>query len=348
MRGDAMAVGDICAVSCGARGKSDTSGGDDCRAAGRKREQRVVRGHRRAECDAASQPSRDGVGVDDGTRIEHGVGCTYSSGQGGADGMQGDGVAVRDVCAVSCGTRGKRDTSGGDDGRAESGTCKPRVVGGHRRTECDAANEPSWDRVVVDDGTWIEHGDGFIHTAGQGGALGMRGDAVAVGDVCAVSCGAQGKRDTSGGDDGREAGRKREQGVVGGHRRTECDAASQPSRDGLSIDDGTRIEHGDGCTHGSGQGGALGMRGDAVAVGDVCAVSCGTRGKRDTSGGDDGRGAGRKREQRVVRGHRRTECDAANEPSRDRLSVDDGTRIEHGDSCIHTAGQGGAHGMRGD
>jgi hypothetical protein len=146
MRGDAMAVGDICAVSCGARGKSDTSGGDDCRAAGRKREQRVVGGHRRAECDAASQPSRDGVGVDDGTRIEHGVGCTYSSGQGGADGMQGDGVAVRDVCAVSCGTRGKRDTSGGDDGRAERGTCKPRVVGGHRRTECDAANEPSWDR----------------------------------------------------------------------------------------------------------------------------------------------------------------------------------------------------------
>jgi hypothetical protein len=165
MRGDGVAVRDVCAESCGARGKRDPSGGDDGRGAGRKREQRVVRGHRRAECDAANEPSRDQLSIHDGTRIEHGDGCIHTAGQGGADGMRGDGVAVGDVCAVSCGTRGKRDPSGGDDGRAAGRKREQRVVGGHRRTECDAANEPSWDRVVVDDGTWIEHGDGFMFCA---------------------------------------------------------------------------------------------------------------------------------------------------------------------------------------
>jgi hypothetical protein len=209
-------------------------------------------------------------------------------------------VAVGDVCAVSCGARGKRDTSGGDYSVGEGGEHKSWMVGGHRRTECVAATKPSRDGVGVDDGTRIEHGGACIHGSGQGGSDGMRGDGVAVGDVCAVSCGARGERDTSGGDDGRGRCGERQPGVVGGHRRTECVAAIKPSRDGLSIDFGTRIEHGDGCIHTAGQGGALGMQGDGVAVGDVCAVSCGTRGKRDTSGGDDGRAAGRERESRLV------------------------------------------------
>ncbi len=43
----------------------------------------------------------------------------------------------------------------------------------------------------------------------------MRGHGLAVGDVGAVSCGTWGRGDTSGGDDGREAGRERKPGVVG-------------------------------------------------------------------------------------------------------------------------------------
>jgi hypothetical protein len=225
--------------------------------------------------------------------------------------MRGDAVAVGDVCAVSCCARGKRDTSVSDDGRGRCGEREPRVVGGHRRTECDVATKPSRDRLIIDDGTRIEHGIGCIHITRQRGTHGMRGDGVAVGDVCAVSCGAQDKRDTSGGDYRRAAEREREPSVVGGHRRTECDAATEPSREGVGVDDGTRIEHGDGFTYCAGQGGAHWMRGDGVAVGDVCAVSCGARGKRDTSGGDHSLGEGGKREPSVVGGHRRTECDAA-------------------------------------
>jgi hypothetical protein len=43
----------------------------------------------------------------------------------------------------------------------------------------------------------------------------MRGDGVGVGDVGALSCGARGRRDKAGGDDGRGAGRERDAGVVG-------------------------------------------------------------------------------------------------------------------------------------
>jgi hypothetical protein len=43
----------------------------------------------------------------------------------------------------------------------------------------------------------------------------MRGGGVGVGDVGAVSCGARDRRDTSGGDDSRGAGRERDAGVVG-------------------------------------------------------------------------------------------------------------------------------------
>ena len=94
----------------------------------------------------------------------------------------------------------------------------------------------------------------------------MRGNKLGVGDVGAVSCGTWGSRDTSGGDDSRGAGRERDAGLVGGHSRTEQDAASEPGWDRGGVDDGTRIEHGGGCAYGSGEGGAHGMRGDGVAV----------------------------------------------------------------------------------
>ena len=42
MRGDGMGVADVCAVSCGARGRRDTAGGDDCGITGRQHEPGVV------------------------------------------------------------------------------------------------------------------------------------------------------------------------------------------------------------------------------------------------------------------------------------------------------------------
>jgi hypothetical protein len=120
----------------------------------------------------------------------------------------------------------------------------------------------------------------------------MRGDGLAVGDVGAVSCGAWGRRDTSGCDDGRGAGRERDAGLVGGQRRTQQDAAIEPRRNRRGVYDRARIGHGDGGAHSAGSDGAHGMRGDGMAVGDVGAVSFGPRDRRDTTGGDDGRGTG--------------------------------------------------------
>jgi hypothetical protein len=81
MRGDGLAVGDVGAVSCGARGRRDTAGGDDGRWTMGERHAGVVGGLRRAERNAASEPRWHGIGVDDGTRIGHGGGCAYSAGE---------------------------------------------------------------------------------------------------------------------------------------------------------------------------------------------------------------------------------------------------------------------------
>jgi hypothetical protein len=180
MRGDGVGVGDVGAVSCWAWGRRDTSGGDDGRGAGGKLDAGVVRGHTRAEQDAADEPRGHWIGVDDGTRIEHGVGGAYSAGEGGAHRMRGDGMGVADVGALSCWARGRRDTAGGDDGSGAGGERDAGLVGGHSRTEQDAASEPGWDRGGVDDGTRIEHGGGCAYGSGEGGAHGMRGDGVAV------------------------------------------------------------------------------------------------------------------------------------------------------------------------
>jgi len=348
MRGDGVAIGDVGAVSCWAWGRRDTSGGHDGRGAWGERDAGVVGGHCRTEQDAASEPCRDRVGVDDGTRVEHGRGGVYSEREGGTHGMRGDGLGVGDVGAVSCWAWRRRNTSGGDDGRGAGWERQPDVVHGHGGTEQDAASESRWHGISVDDSTRIELGGGGIYSAGSDGTHGMRGDGVAIGDVSAVSCGSRGRRYTSGGDDGRGAGGKRDAGLVGGHNRTEQDAASEPCWHRIGVDDSTRIEHGDGCAYSAGEGGAHGMRGYGMAVGDVGAVSCGAWGRRDTSGGFVCRGAGGERVAGVVGGHCRTEQDAASEPGRGRVGVDNGTRIWHGDGCELCLGSDGAHGMRGD
>jgi hypothetical protein len=214
--------------------------------------------------------------------------------------MRGDGVAVGDVGALSCWARGRRDTSGCVDGRGSGRERDARVVDGHSRSEQDAASEPGSVGTSVDDCTRIEHGGGSAFTAGSDGAHGMRGDGVAVGDVCAVSCGAWGRRITSGGDNVGGAGGERDAGLVGGHSWTEQDAANEPCRHGIGVDDGTRIGHGNDCSYSAGEVGAHGMRGDGVAVGDVGAVSCGARGSRIPTGGYDGGITGRELDAGVV------------------------------------------------
>jgi hypothetical protein len=221
--------------------------------------------------------------------------------------MRGDAVGVGDIGEVPGDERNAGDTAGGDDGGGARRERDAGVVGRHGRTEQDAAIEPRWHGVGVDDDTRIEHGSCIVYSAGERRAHGMRGDCVAVGDVGEVPGGARGSRDTADGDNDRDAGRKHDAGVVGGHTRAEQDAASEPRWHGIGVDDGTRIEHGRSGVFSPGAGGANGMRGNGVAVGDIDAVSCGAWVRRDTSGGDDGGGKESQRDAGVVRGQRRTE-----------------------------------------
>jgi hypothetical protein len=49
--------------------------------------------------------------------------------------MRGDGLAVGDFGAVSCGARGRRDTAGGVNGSGSMGERDAGLVGGHNGTE---------------------------------------------------------------------------------------------------------------------------------------------------------------------------------------------------------------------
>ena len=80
--------------------------------------------------------------------------------------------------------------------------------------ERDATGEPSGDRVGVGDDTRGEHGACDVHGAGTGGAHGMRGDGVGVGDIGEVPGDAWSSGDTASGDDGRGAIGERDTGVV--------------------------------------------------------------------------------------------------------------------------------------
>jgi len=176
----------------------------------------------------AAEPGGHGRGIDDGARVEHGACEVYCARSGGADGVRGDGLGVGDVGEVPGGIRGEGYSTGGDDGRGWRGQRDAGVVTGRGRGERDAAAEQGGDGVGVDDGAWVELGACEVHREGTGGAHGVRGDRLGVGDVGEVSGGARGWIDKAGGDDGRGEGRERDAGVVGGWGRAERDAWGEP------------------------------------------------------------------------------------------------------------------------
>ena len=85
-------------------------------------------------------------------------------------------------------------------------TCALPIFGGRGGLERDASTEPSGDRVGVGDGARGEPGACDVHGAGSGGAHGMRGDGVGVGDIDEVQGDAWSPGDTAAGDDGGGAG----------------------------------------------------------------------------------------------------------------------------------------------
>ena len=167
------------------------------------------------------------------------------------------------------------------------------MVGRHVTAEQDSWAEQRGDRVSVSHGMRIEHGACEPHIDCSGGADGLRGVSMGVGDISEVSGVAWSSGHTSGGDDIWGAERERDTGMVSRHAWAEHDSQSEPSGDRVGVSHGIRIEHGSCESHCDGSGGADGLQGDDMGVGDICEVSGDAWGSGLTSGGDDGRDTGR-------------------------------------------------------
>jgi hypothetical protein len=131
----------------------------------------------------STEPSGDRVGVGDGARCEHGACDVHGTCSGGAHGTRGDAVGVGDISEVPGGARSAGDAAGDDDGGGAGREYHTSFVRGFDCIERDASTEPSGDRVSVGDSARGEHGACDVHGTGSGGAHGVRGDAVGVGDI---------------------------------------------------------------------------------------------------------------------------------------------------------------------
>jgi hypothetical protein len=240
-----------------------------------------------SEQNGSKEPSGDRVGVGDGARGEHGACDVHGTGSGGAHGLRGDRVGVGDIGQVPGDARSAGDTAANNDGGGASKKHHARIVNGRRGIERDGSTEPSGDRVGVGDGARGEHGACDVHGTGSGGAHGLRGDGVGVGDIGEVPGDARGEGDAAGDDDGGRAGRQPVAGTVGGRGGLERDGSTEPSGDRVGVGDGARGEHGACDVHGTGSEGAHGMRGDGVGVGDIGEVPGDARSARDAAGYDD-------------------------------------------------------------
>jgi hypothetical protein len=143
------------------------------------------------------------------------------------------------------------------------------MVGRHGGAEQDAWAESSGDGVGVSHGAWIEHGAYELHREGTGSADRLRGDGMGVGDISEGRVDVWGLGHTSGGDDGRCAGRERDTGMVGRHGGAEQDAWAEPSGDRVGGSHGARIEHGACELHRKDYAGTVELRGDGMGVGDI-------------------------------------------------------------------------------
>ena len=235
------------------------------------------------------QRRRDRISISDGAWIRAGAYNADDDGTSWADGMRGDGVGVRDVGAVYDGRTGsERHCHNCGDGRTARRVNEYGGVDGQWNDERHNTQQHWRDGIDVGDGAWVEYGAGIVYGTGAGGYDGMRGDGVGVGDVGAVPCGTWGAGDPAGGDDGGRSWRKRDAGMVGGPCRAERDATTEPSGDGVDVDDGAWGGPGARDVYGKDARRAYGMRGDGVGVGDVGEVHDWAGGSGHTTGGDDG------------------------------------------------------------
>jgi len=129
--------------------------------------------------------------------------------------MQGDRVGGGDISEVSSDAWTSGDTASCDDGRAAGREHDTGVVIRLGVNERDARAERCRDRADVSDDTRGKYGARDIHRADTGGAHGMRGDRVGVGDIGEVPGDAWRSGDTASGDHIKSAWQQQHAGNVG-------------------------------------------------------------------------------------------------------------------------------------
>lgn len=167
-------------------------------------------------------------------------------------------------------------------------------------------------------------------------------------NVGAMSHESRQQGDSTAGNDGGSTIGQRESRVVGGRGGHEHDATGQRGLDRILISDGARVGLRHRIAHREGAFRPYGVRGVGLGVRHVCEVHGRSGVGGHTAGADDGRGAWRQYEPRVVCGRCRGEYGTGGESSRDRVGISDGTRSELGACTIYRKGARGSHGMRGD
>ena len=191
MRGNRVGGGDIDEVPRGKWCTWHSPSCDDGRSKGRKRNTGLVDGRSRNELDSSQQSGRDGLGIDDGARLEHGAFGIHGTCSRGPDGMRGDRVGVGDVGTMPDGSRVSRHSAGSDDCRRTRRKLHASLVGGYCRIEHNTSVESRQDGLGISHSAGCEHGTFVIYGSGSSGTNRMRGNRVGVRDVGEVSCGSR-------------------------------------------------------------------------------------------------------------------------------------------------------------
>jgi hypothetical protein len=175
----------------------------------------MVRGSVGIEHGASEERSGDRGIVSDGARIEHGTGLTHRACTRRADGMRVDRVGVGHIGQMSSWAWISGHSAGVNDGRSPGSKYDARLVSQRGRGELEPSSEQSRDGIGLSHGTWSLLRACELHREGFGGADGMRGDGMGIGDIGQVPGDAWGSGHTTDSDDSWGKGRERHTDMVG-------------------------------------------------------------------------------------------------------------------------------------